>query len=663
MNKQLSFSYIPCPRCGSQRVLEMRCPDCGQEPRPGEVNGHVVRRRQRVRLTDTELLTPHPGDSGAPTANPQEELAAFPDEFFSALSSAILSSSPAPSAPRTLARSIQRLQDLIDGLHADSRRRPSAEARAYLAVAQKLAQLWPIYREAVTTPDISRAQTLAVQGQTILDDAPVALAAMGTIAEAVDVLSDKHAEPSLIRRVMRSLSIRYPDMDFAALTATGVRNAREVAQVEVGAGPGLDYLTIELITEAFLDPAALATKLREAIACCRDEHRLLEIASMEGSLDDLAVLRRDIFETLDQFTQVTNQDVSAATKLRRLVKTVGELYEAAVPILAWYRLLTGESNSPDSYQRFVQKDSTQLVTDLSRKMPITFADMPSHLRNSAHHGRALDIDDATDTITIKLRSHQETLPVEDYLDRMLALLETVIAVNWALSEALDRAGIEVPLPPEDADQFGLSQPDLAAFWLETVRGFDIHRSEVRDGAWLIEASLTDEQVLYTALSLSTSCEDRIHSITVASNGTATEALEIDRDTYERFAESVAEAQPEDHLLALLELRHQTTHGQECMLDESDVLYAALTLGASLLEGDTAHVPRLRKVVQIAKAHGFNAAAQLASSAIRSLRAADTHKVRDEIARGAGNLLVPGFPFGSRVTVHCVPQHRDRPCDS
>lgn len=663
LNEQLSFSYIPCLRCGSQRVLEMPCPDCGQEPRPGEVNGHVVGRRQRIRMVEAELRSLHPGDSGARSTNAQDELEAFLDDFFAGLSSAILSSSPLPAAPLALAMTVQRLHDLIGALETDSRRRPTAEARAYLAVAQELARLWPIYREAVTTPDISRAQALAVQGQTILDNSPAAPAAMRMITEAIDVLSDQAAEPSLIRRAMRSLGTRYPDMDFAALTATGVRNASAVTQVEVGAGPGLDYLIVELVTDAYLDPAALATKLGEAIGCCRNERRLLEIVSMAGSLDDLAIFRRDIFETLDQFTQIANQDVRAATKLRRLVKTVGELYEAAVPVLAWYRLLTGESNSPDSYRRFTQKDSTQLVTDLLRKMPNTFADMPSHLRNSAHHGRALDIDDATDTVVIQLRSHQEILPVEDYLDRMFALIETLMAINWALNEALDRAGVDVPLSSDDAAQFGLSQAEFATFWLESVRGFDIHTSEVRDGAWLIEAALTDEQVFYTALSLATTCGDEIRSVTVRTGDSVSEPLEMDLKAYERVADTVSDARPEEHLLALLELRHRTTRGQECTLTEGDVLYAAVALGASLLEGDATQITHLRKVRALANAHGFDIAGQLASSAIASLRIEDTRKIRSQFAHRAGEIQAPSYPFGSHLTVHCVPQDPARPCDS
>jgi hypothetical protein len=541
--------------------------------------------------------------------------------------------------------------DLVDALRAESRRRPAAEARAYLVVAKELARLWPIYREAVTTPNVARAQALAAEGQAILDHAPASLTAMRTVADAVEVLTDQHAEPSLIRRVTRALGIRYPGMDFAALSAMGATRAQDVSDATVGAGPGLDYLTLEMVADAFLDPEAIATKLQEASACCRDEQRLHEIASMEGAVEDLAVLRRDLFETLNQFTYVANQETRAAATLRRLAKAVGELYEAALPVLVWYRLLTGASNGPDRYQRHVQKNSTELATDLARRMPQTFGDMPPHLRNSAHHGRSLELDEAAGTIAIRLRSHQEVLPVDKYVDRSFALLESLLAISWALNSALDRAGIEVPFPPEDAQYMGLSQPDLAAFWLKVARGVTVSASAVHEGSWFVEATLADDDVLLAALSLASTADHRLTSVTVATPGSSEEPIELEWTAYQRFAEHAADAAAEEHLLELLELRHKTTRGGKCLLTEPDVAFAVMTLAASLLEGHTEQVVRLRRVRTLANDHGFESLVRTASSAIASLRQDDTHGLRTEIASRVGELQVPSLPTASRVTVN------------
>ncbi len=628
----------------------MPCPECGQPARTGEVNGSVVRRRQLIRSAEAELQTLQPGSSQVLEGDAHDELINYPQRFFVSLVRAVLRPAPLDGACRELALTIHRLTDLIDVLRAESRLRPAAEARAYLGVAEELARLWPIYRDAATTSDMARAEVLAAEGQKILDDAPASMTTMRTVAEAVEVLSDQGAKSSLVRRVTRALSIRHPGMDFAALCDMGARRARDISGVNVGVGPGLDYLTLELVADAFLDTEAIRLKIQEAVTYCANDQRLHEIAAMEGAVEDLAILRRDVFETLNQFTYVANQEAREAATIRRLAKSVGELYEAALPILVWYRLMTDAPTGPDHYHRLVKENSTGLATDLRKQMPRSFGDMPTYLRNSAHHGRALEFDEAAGTIAIRLRNYEEVMPVEEYVDRSFAFFESLLVINWALSNALDRADVEVPLPPEDAQYMGLSQLDLAAFWLEAAKGVTVSKSAVHEGSWLVEANLEGDDVLFAALTLAATADSRLTSVTVANPGASDDPLVLEYSAYQRYAEHVAAASAEEHLLGMLELLHQTTRGEKCVLTEPDVAFGVMTLAASLLEGRAELVGPLRRVRALANDHGFHSLAQTASSAIASLRHADASRLRAEIARRIGELRVPSLPTAARVTV-------------
>src|SRR5690606_34840049 len=155
-------------------------------------------------------------------------------------------------------------------------------------------------------------------------------------------------------------------------------------------------------------------------------------------------------------------EADPASIARRLAKTVGELYEGAVPLYAWCRLLANDVGQPDAYQRIVAKDATELTRKLAATLPATFQDLPAVLRNAGHHGRAFDVQADTGTVEIRLRSHAETMTASAYVNLAYAMLESLLALQWSISNWLEHAGVAVPMPYGAADAMGLSQPALAA---------------------------------------------------------------------------------------------------------------------------------------------------------------------------------------------------------
>lgn len=663
LDERLAFSRVSCERCGAHRVLEMPCADCGYHPRHGEVNGPVVQRRQAAREVEKALaLLPESSRAVDDAKRLREDLLWIIDEFFASFSE-LLRATPSADGPNRLARVVRFARDLELSLRLASSVRPTAQARAFLATVSELNRLWPIYLSAMTTADMLAAQTAAKEGQRILDHSTESLHWFTLIQAAAESISDNQSEPSLAKRVVDALIQMNPSSDLAALGANGQKAAQELLEDSVGVGSGLDYLTLQLVGNAYLDPTVLSAKLKELNRLSQNADRLNEVASMEEAVTELSVVRRDLFETLTQFELVTRQEKNPAAILRRFIKVVGELYESALPLLAWSRLLGSTSSGSDRFLRLLRDDATSLVDKLKNSLPLTFGDMPGYLRNSAHHGRAIDVDDGTATVTVRLRSHQETLAVEDYIDRSYALLESLLALNWTLSNALEKSGITIPIPPTDAEHMGLTLPDLASVWF-SQKGIDISQNVVLDNVWILEGDWDGKDALTIALSLAAMVDGQIREIRVSEPGNTNSELEMPYAAYSQYADAVSEESSHDLLLGLLELRHRTTLDGHCVLTAQDVKFAIAALGIFLLEGDLTQIRRLRTLRSLARQHGFDELEELAEKSISGIRLTDASQLKSELSRHLENSRAPQIPVtrSAYVILGADTPSRPRPCD-
>ncbi|MBD9699547.1 hypothetical protein IGS67_08600 [Flavimobilis sp. GY10621] len=625
----------------------------------GEVNNAVVRRRQAVDALSNALDDQRSSDCELHEEPAHEALLTFANAFQAHLSE-LLDPAAGSGAPVKMARTLRRLDTLVDTLDAAASRRPGAKARAYLGVAQELQRIWPIYREALTTLDMAHAQELGSQGQFLLDRAPRFISDARTVGEAIDVLTSQSAEPSLTRRLQLSLQILHPGASRNELVEEGARRARQVTGSDVADGASMSFLILEVVASAFYSPQVFSLKVREASQVCAPPERLREIAAMDGALQGLEHLRRDLFETLNHFTQVVATERRGAAVVRRLARSVGELQESAMPLLVWYRLLVGAAEGVDQYRKFLEWNSTDLISKLNHRLPTLSADMPAYLRNSAHHGSAFNFDESQVTVTIALRSHKEVMDLDDYVDRVLALLESLQAAMWALDAALELAGINVPTSTDDAEYMGLFSHDLATWNLEHRFGIDDVQSTVRNGTWTVEASLPPTEVLTTALALAEQASPGIERLTVAVTGLPSEPLEIDLVDYNDYSEQVG-IDSATTCIALLELRHKTTRGRTCLLSHPDVEFAVATLANLLLNDQPTMVKRLRKIRDLAHNHGFDDLENLATSAIASLRTGDADSLRRKVASLAATATAPAVPTGPRVTVHLQARTQSTPC--
>lgn len=644
----LKFSTIKCVRCASARVLGASCPDCGKAPRPDEVNPPVADRRQLVKNIETELTRLNTLESAEPSGDYKDELVQIAVDYVSGLRE-LLSANPGADAITKFALVLKRGRDLAKTLEGKVAIRPSSLTRAYLGVSVELNQLWAVHKEALSSIDVLYAQRSADSAQLILDNATAGLNRWSATNESVTRLVGTEPNEPLMQRILRSLQVLHPELNFDALAEFGSSSAGAVLGKEVGAGAGVDFLVLETIGEAYFDPVAFNDKLKELASACWDTSRLNEVAAMENALGDVAVVRRDLFEVLNHFSQIANSEEHSGPILRRFVKVIGELYESANPLFVWFRLLTTTSSDSDQYVRLLKQDSTDLTRRLTSVLPLTFHDAPSYLRNMGHHGQAFEVNNATGNISIKLRSYSETFPFDEFVSRAFALLESVLAMNWTLGAALEQAAIDVPIQDEDAEIMGLSTPALLRFWISEHGGFEVTRSEVVGHKWYFQASIKEADVVSTALALASFPAKGWTSVVVVGEGPASRNLRVSLHDFSQHSKTVEDSDAKEILLSLLELRHQFTRDDECVLREEDLEFAVFVLGSSLLRGEVENVAPLRRVKRMAAQHGYLSISALIDKLISSLRTGADASLKSELGR-LQTAEAPTLPIGTAVEV-------------
>lgn len=660
MNERLKFATIPCVRCAAKRVMEMACVECGKAAPDGEVNAPVVRRRQLVKRV-RELLSADGSYVDNPQTHPKDELSAIVNDFMSAFSR-LLSSNASGEAVVGLADAISRTDGVALQLRRAARTRPVAAARAYLSVATELASLWALYLDLLVTPDPGKAESLAARGQKILYGSTSELERLGTVMRAVDAYSDVGNRSGLVSRVFRALAILHPDVGFDGLVQIGKEQASELA-TQVAPGAAVDFLTVELVGQAYLDPLQLRTKMAELSVLLGSRDRVRHIAKMPSSLEDLGAARRDLFESLAQFDKLASSESDLGVVLRRLSKTVAELYEAALPLFVWCRLILTPAEQNATYDRLVMKDATEHVAWIVKRLPLTYSDAPSFLRHAAHHGRALDIGADGASVAIKLRSFAGSFTAAEYIDRAYALLESLLAVSWVIGNTLELEGLEVPLPPGAAEYMGLPAEAFAEFWLREIKGVDVRSSRREGDSWWLELEVSEAEVVPIALALATTGAPILDRLTVSNRRYVGPCAKLSVQEYLRYTDRSAGGKAET-ALAILELRHQVRVGEGCLVSEGDAEFVIVCLGLAVLDGDLSQVRLLREARQQATRHGFGALAALANRVLATIRTGTDWDVRVELSERTRSFTPVSLPVLPSVTVlvRQVPDWPQRSCD-
>ncbi len=306
--------------------------------------------------------------------------------------------------------------------------------------------------------------------------------------------------------------------------------------------------------------------------------------------------------------------------------------------------------SPVDFIRLVRKDSTALADSLRNSLPKIAGDLHTYLRHAGHHGRSFEVDVPRETISIQLRSHSEQMTFAQYIDKVYALLESVLVIQWSIANWLEISGVEVPMDAGLASAVGLTPDVLLRLWLEEGKRVSVRKSVIENRVWFIEADLSISDVLSTAVVAASRAGEICDVVEVKSLRSPDDVWHMNIHAYE-VAMSESLAAGAGAVMRILRLRHSLVNGDACALSNADLEYAAIVIGANVLNGELRDLPHLREVRHLSQTHGAAVAEEIAVRAIRAVREGTADEFHRENAVRLRILDAPMIPTPAGIRMH------------
>lgn len=516
--------------------------------------------------------------------------------------------------------------------------------RALLKCVENLEQVWDLYAEALIAPTPAAAQSLSVRAQKAMDTAADPIVDARRLQDVTAAL-DQQVKP-IPERIFEALDMLFPQATFRELLASGSEIAGRALGLRVGNNSGLSYLLLEPIAETSLDPLRFKEKLREASLGSFDHKRLVAIAAMDGAVTGLADTHRLLVEAAVAYNAATSAESDERANVRRTGRFISELYEASGAVLAWYRLLEREVEDAGAFARQMTDDSTKMATDLQRgPMAGVFGDAAKYLRHAPNHGRAFDYDPDTDCVSIRLKSHSEVIPLEEFADRAFAFLETLLASVWGLENSLELAEIDVSLSGADALYLGFSPITLAAVTLPFLAPLTVERYAESDGVWSFDIKTDCRDIVLAVIALASN--PRVTAREIAVRGSNEPDLVTKLSLWEELGSNTDQ---HTRMMSLLHLKANSIRGESSTLERSDLRFMIVVLGMATLDGDVSTIAHLRQLRRLAATQGWETEEGLAARVVSASRGVEVATVRQSLATMAGAATTPQLPTATAVRV-------------
>lgn len=663
-------------KCGGERIRGDSCGDCGFKPKPNdamEINTDVVRRRELVRKVEElvegqlkqEADAPGYWDIVLPIADEEYE-------WFNRVLTPLLVSDPMLEGAEPIADFVVQVDRARQALRPMADLRPHADMRAQLEVLDRIAGWWPIYRTAATTVDRALIEAKKNEGQRAIDTSLQADVELRPVLDALEVLDDYESEPSLTKRQVHALTIKYPEQSLQQISYLGAEELAELVGEKVHPELGLHHLMLEVLAHGALSPEQFRTKLSEAAALWRGkEERAREIADMTHSVDQLANVSVEFAELFVAFDRAVKGAKSPGGIVRAAKRLFNPLYEEAQPLWVWARLLADESlTSEAAYADAAQQYSTFNVGQVKDVLPTVCADAEKFYRNATHHGSAVVFDEASNEVAVStIVDGTRKLNIAEFIDRVYALVESVLALYWMAQVFLTQYQIELPIAPDMPSGFGVSTEDEAFWYFEVRHGVAVYRNEVVNEIWHMEAEFPPHAMFTAAVMMSLRADPKVKEVRLSRPGCQNQLMYVHPEhVKERMEASMPGGQQsgEEPVFWLLKYKAASTLEGMSMLTEEDLRYAAVVYGYQLLsdsDSTSTRIRQLRTVMRWAKEQQHDEIESLCRGTINAWRQAGEAKkyfamrklqdhrqklIEPEVPRPAGiRLQVPQQKEGTR----------------
>ncbi|WP_344258569.1 hypothetical protein [Streptomyces sodiiphilus] len=627
----LGFMQIDCTGCGVRRTRGVVCPDCSRKPDPREQDDQANRRRA-VTQRAIELLE-RPAEVGTvPADSPElsallERLGHWPRQFLTALEETC---SQQPGARERLEAVVTELVTRRAEVAAIPRRRPWKMALDQISSGidclSGAARSWLL---AVRASVPLQAQQLGEEAQQQQDRAAAAFAGVGPICDTLQEF--EHAGGLDIRYdlLLRRAALEYGTSNHATLTRQARRTIRQLTGVDPSEGYGVT--TAFLLQDTAVGVLGDRSRFRRVFADAfgifsRGEGRVLALARSDDFLPDIrhafdavtlaAAIAMSLMEH-EKWEQATWQaQVSLAVKL---LEGPGQALTSALLISTGYQT--------ESYSELRHKNSNHLLVKAREHADLRplLEGFNGQLRNAEAH---LMLRFSSHGVTLLTKRDEKYLSWEEFLDQVIAAVESAEACLLALAHMLSRHGIAVPGGGASSSFSATSkQMVVAALLHQGCRDIDVDNQDHR---WTVRLTAPGNLELldltsYATLYLPRSVE-RLTIVIIRSDGIHT--LDGSLSFLRAFLE-IAPTDSERPLMARARMQCLWTHNGAPWAPASTLRYYAAVYGLEALrcKKSASAIAELRALRSLAGETNDHELADTLTAAIRLVRLEGSPRTR------------------------------------
>ena len=535
----LEFSVSTCQGCGSDTyILGVDCFECGRAPRKGELNAAVIRRAQGVRsirrMLDSAIETDSRPIPYFRVATAWKiELAECLPRVVRALGDFVDRPSNTEVQGLVVAE-VGNLRRLSAALEPLPPRRPFVtEINANKAALRHLTSATDHYLEALVALSPIAAQRSADQAQQEIDRATAVLERANSSREFLDALRTQEA-PDYLTLSMRALSVVATDRTVTELDEEVRVELLGTIGRSIHPGLGADFAVSRAIAESFLDQERFAKVAADAAHIFGNAGDLAALAAEDGSVKPLARARQAILNAVQTFEASLEVAKSEQARLRVVLNLYREVFEEAVtPLMAWGLRASGPKSKP--VLKLIEEGATELLGSVQRSPELMdlFFGADANIRNAASHGQSYEL--VNDVVAFRLRSYKESMTVEVLVDLMLAMMESCLAVLWALENELRNIGIDGATLPQE-----MLEDTSIAFVNELLGAFGIHveSSWESETSWRFELADSQQADLFVlAVVIAQLPFGGKRSIEITCAGSVEEVVEISKAHILRYGQA------------------------------------------------------------------------------------------------------------------------------
>jgi hypothetical protein len=439
---KVSYSKVRCAECAAdERVIGMPCAVCGKRGRTNEVNGQVIDRRQAIaaarRVAKEGWLPSHsPG-----ALNPLDWR-----QFMSGLLESVirtlgqLSEQPMdPTIRENAGRAMGEISGFSSWLDELAPLRPYVQhLHASRDAASCLVRMMEHYLRAMESESPLVAQKLAREAQSEIDLSVAILDRADRQRKYGDRLGESSPD-TFVKVALDVLAESRPELSLFEVDREWQASLTESLHRQVAPGQGVSYAVANLLAESTLDAERFRAVVGEATEVFRSGQYAAQVASEAGSLEYILKARNAIVESTVAFSASLATSATETAQLRRAMNLYRELFEdGASPLFAWFLRLAGAKSAPLS--KLMQEDSTSLLDAVNRNNALAkiFYGADKGIRTAASHGHAYELRGSR--VHFSARSFQTSITVAEFLDRLLAMTESLLAALWVLDNELAALG-------------------------------------------------------------------------------------------------------------------------------------------------------------------------------------------------------------------------------